>query len=319
MDCRTVHDYLSTYLDHEIPLPIRVALDQHFESCPQCRHDLAQLHMMTAWVCDFPRIEPSSMFLQHVCERVERLPHRPRLSSFWRLAGALPLQAAATLLVVVSAALVWQMTPHLWRGRMQEVDPPVRIEPRLSHERSATPILDAPPFEPTLEDSLPAPVPLVQAPSRRPRFMAREGFVRFGGDFPAMPQLAGMQAEARGGEVALSPNLILRAADPVQAAQQIWELVPRTGGALLQSQGMVTPAGHASRRPVQLALSIAPDRYQSLLDAIRQLPGTAVTEERMAIIGRELPAGAPGSPWRIEPSQPAKAPLLTMVITILPR
>jgi hypothetical protein len=95
--------------------------------------------------------------------------------------------------------------------------------------------------------------------------------------------------------------------------------VPRTGGALLQSQGMVTPAGRASRGPVRLSLSIAVDRYQALLDAIRQLPGTAVTEERMALIGRELPLGSPGSLWRIEHAQPAKAPLMTLVITILPR
>jgi hypothetical protein len=319
MDCRTVHDYLSTYLDHDVPLQTRLVLDQHFVSCPQCRDELAQLHRMTAWIRDFSLIEPSPMFLQHVCERVERLPHRSWLPLFRRLAGALPLQAAAALIVVVSAALVWQMTPHLWRGPVQESNPPARIEPLISRQRSVTPILDAQPFEPTLEESFPTPAPLVQAPPKRPGFMVREEFVRFGRELPAMPLLSSMQAEGQVGEVSLFPSLTLRAADPVQAAQQIWELVPRTGGELLQSQGMVTPAGRASRGPVQLTLSITADRYQTLLDAIRQLSGTAVAEERMAIIGRELPLGSPGSLWRIGHAQPAKATLMTLVITILPR
>jgi hypothetical protein len=319
MDCRTVHDQLSTYLDHDVPLQTRLLLDQHFEACPQCRHELAQLHTMTTWVRDFPLIEPSSRFLQDVRERVARVPTRSPLPFFRRLAGAFPLQAAAALVVVVSAVVVWQMTPHLWRGQVQEVEPPARSEPWFSRERSVTPILDAPTFEPMLEESFPTPAPLVQAPLRRPGFMAREEFVRFWRELPPMPLPTGMQAEGRVGEVSLFPSLTLRAADPVQTAQQIWELVPRTGGALLQSQGMVTPAGRASRGPVRLSLSIAVDRYEALLDAIRQLPGTAVTEERMAIIGRELPLGSPGSLWRIEHAQPAKAPLMTLVITILPR
>jgi hypothetical protein len=319
MDCRTVRDHLSTYLDHDVPLQMRAALDQHVEACPACRNELAQLHMMTAWVHDFPRMAPSPMFLQQVCERVERMPHRIRLPFFRRLAAALPLQAVAALVVVVSAVLVWQMTPFLWPERGQEMESPVPIEPWTSREGSATPMLDALPFEPMLEEPFPAPVPLVQAPPQRPGFIAQEEFVRVGREMPAMPLLAGLQAEGWGSEVSLFPSFTLRAADPVLAAQQIWELVPRTGGALLQSQGMVTPAGRASRGPVQLTLSITADRYQALLNAIRQLPGAAVTEERMAIIGREPRWGSLGPVWRIEPTQAARTPPMTLVITVLPR
>jgi hypothetical protein len=112
---------------------------------------------------------------------------------------------------------------------------------------------------------------------------------------------------------------MLRAADPVQAVQQIWELVPSTGGELLQSQGMVTPADRTLQGVVRLTLSIAADHYPALLDAIRQLPNTMIAEERMAIIGRELPLGSPGSLQRIEHSHAAKTPQMTLVITILRR
>jgi hypothetical protein len=317
MDCRTVYDHLSTYLDHDLPLQMRVLFDHHLAACPQCRHELAQLHTVTAWVRDFPRIDPSPVFLQQVRERVGRLPHRSRLPWFRRLAGTLPVQAAAALVVVVSAALIWQMMPSLRHG--QEAEPPARTAPWISHERSLTPILDAPSFEPTPEEPFPAPPPLVQLPLRRPGFMAREGFVRFGSDASPMPMPTGMPAEERVGEVSRVPSLTLRADDPVQAAQQIWELVPRTGGALLQSQGMITPAGRTSRGPVKVALSIAADRYQTLIDAIRQVPGSTVTEERMAIISRELSPGSTASLWRIEHAHVTKAPPTTLVITILPR
>jgi hypothetical protein len=319
MDCQTVHEHLSTYLDHDAPLHTRLVLDQHLASCPQCCRELTQLRTMTAWVGDFPLMEPSPRFLQHVCERVERLPHRSWPPFFRRLFAALPLQAAAALAVVVSAALVWQMTPSLWREEVVEVEPPAAIEPRMSHERGVSPILEVPPFEPTLEESYPAPMPLVQGSPRWPGLEPREAFVRVGHEPPPMPLLAGIPTPGRASEVSFFPSLTLRAADPIQAAQQIWELVPTTGGELLQSQGMVTPADRTSHGLVRLTLAITADRYQALLDAIRQLPGTVVTEERMAIIGREVPLGSPVSLRRIAQAQPAKATLMTLVITILPR
>ena len=319
MDCRTVHDHLSIYLDHAVPLQTRLVLDQHLESCPTCGHEFARLHTITAWVRDFPLIEPSPMFLQHIRDQVECLPHRSKLSFFRRLAGAFPLQVAAAMVVVVSAALVWRMMPHMQQGQVGEVHPPAHSEPWLSRERSVVPMLDIPAFEPAIEESLPTPAPLVQASPRWAGFMAQEEVIRVGREYPAMPRFTGMPVGGRSGEVTFFPSLTLRAADPVQAAQQIWELVPRTGGELLQSQGMITPADQTSRGVVRLTFSITADRYQTFLDAIRQLAGTTVTEERMAIIGRELPQASSGLLWRIEPAQVAKTPQMTVVMTIVRR
>jgi hypothetical protein len=128
-----------------------------------------------------------------------------------------------------------------------------------------------------------------------------------------------MLTEGRVAEVSLSPNLTLQADDPVQAAQQIWELVPRTGGALLQSQGMVTPAGRRVRGPVRLTLSISADHYQTFLDAIHQVPGSSVSEERLAVVGREPSPGSTASLWHIEHSPVTRTPQTLLVITVLPR
>ncbi len=319
MNCRTVQDYLSSYFDHDVPRQTRLVLDQHLVSCPKCCHELAQLHTLTAWVRDFPLIEPSPMFLQQVCQQVERLPQRSKLPFFRRLAGALPLQLVAAMVVVVSAALVWQMRPHVRQGQVQESYPPAHSEPWLSHERSMAPVLDAPPIEPAFEESLPIPAPLVQAAPRWAGLMLHEEVVRVGREFPGMPRLTGMPAGGGTGEVTFFPSLTLRAADPAQATQQIWELVPRTGGELLQSQGMVTPADRTSRGIVRLTVSIKADHYPMFLETIRQLSGITVTEERMAIIGRELPQASAGALWRVGHSQVAKTPQLILVMTILRR
>jgi hypothetical protein len=320
MDCRTVHDQLSTYLDHDLPPQTRVLLDRHFDACPPCRTALTQLRTITAWVGELPQITPSSAFLQQVRARVEHLPQPSRPGLFRRLAGSTPLQAAAALMVAVSAALVWQMTPYLWQESRQEMtDSHSDSDPWISHERSLTPVLDVPPFEPGLEESFPAPAPLVLMPPRQPWLTAREELVRVGHEPPFVPTRVDLPAGGRSAEMTVFPSLILRAEDPVQTAQQIWELVPGTGGALLQSQGMITPAGQAGHGPVRLTLAIAVNRYQSLIEAIRRLPGTTLAEERMAIIGRELWSGGTTSLRRVEHSQTATLPTMTLVITIAPR
>jgi len=182
-----------------------------------------------------------------------------------------------------------------------------------------TPVLDVPPFEAPFEESFPIPVPLVQRPSGRPGLVAQDEFVRYARELPALPQFTGMPAEGRGGPVTLFPSLTLRAADPVQTAQQIWELVPRTGGELLQSQGMITPTDRTLRGTVRLTLSIATNHYQALLDTIRQLPDTILTEERIAIISGEGVPGSSGSLRYVEHASATKSPQLTLVITILRR
>jgi hypothetical protein len=67
---------------------------------------------------------------------------------------------------------------------------------------------------------------------------------------------------------------------------------------------------------VVLTLSITADRYQTLLEAIRRLSGITVTEERMAIIDRELPLPSSGALRRVEHSHGAHTPQMTLVVTI---
>jgi putative zinc finger protein len=315
MDCRIVQDYLSTYLDHAVPLQMRLALEQHFDSCPQCCTELAHLEMTTILVRDLPRLQPSPRFLQQVQERVEHLAQRSRQSLFRRLVGAVPLQIAAAMALVVSAAIVWQSTPQLWRGRTAEVVPTSRMVPWSVHQYSGAPLPDPLPFEPPFEEPHPSLAPLVQAQPQRGWGEAREEFVRFGHEPVTGPLLGSRRGHSWSGLMTPSPSLILRATDPLQTAQQIWELVPSTGGELLQSQGLITPADHSSWGAVKLTLAIPANRYPALLEAIHRLPGTSVGEERMAALTGE----APGSLWYVEPTQDTDTRQMTLIIAIVRR
>jgi hypothetical protein len=319
MDCQTVQHHLSAYLDHDVPLFTRRLLDGHFARCAQCRCELTQFQTMGAWVRSYPTVEPSSLFLQQVCERVERLPERAPAPFFRRLVGAIPLQAAAALMVAVSAALLWQVTPALWSRQEAQRPMPIRSEPWMSQDNAPTPLMTPPPFDPPLEESFPMPAPLVQGPTRRPLFTSYGESGRMAREADMMPTMAWLPTEARVGEVSLSPSVILRAADPVQTAQQLWEMVPRMEGSLLRFQGMVNSAGHASRGPVRMTLTLGADRYQGLLEAIRQLPGTQVTEERVTFISHEPRPAPGGSLWRLNDPQPSLTSQMTLVLTILPR
>ena len=318
MDCQTVQHHLSAYLDHDVPPITRHGLDEHFARCPQCQCELTHLQTMATWVRSFPTVEPSSTFLQQVCQRVEHLPNNPPTSLFRRLVGAIPLQAAAALVVAVSATLLWQMTSSLWHQREPQRPAPW-IEPWRSPDSAPTPLLAPPPFDPSLDEPLQPPAPLVQVSPRPSIFTRYEEPGRLGREVAVMPMVAWSPAEARVSEVSFPASVVLRAADPVQAVQQVWDIVPRMGGVLLQSQGMVTSAGRASRGSVEVTLSVAAERYQALLEALRQLSGTQVIEERMPSASREQRPASRGSLWRLDYAQTSMTPQTTLVITVQPR
>jgi hypothetical protein len=219
--------------------------------------------------------------------------------------------------LVVSTVVLWQITPDVWQR--QQTHPPMQIEPWKLQDSTMVPLGDAPSVEPFFEEPPPMPAPLVQAPLRQPVWTSREEPSRIMREVSSIPRLASLPAEGRVGEFALFPSFVLRAADPVQTAQHVWEIIPRLGGALLQAQGMATPTDQTTRGPVKVTFSLAATRYQAFLDAIRQLPDTAVVEERMAFIGRELSPGSAGTFRRLEYAPAATTPQMTMVITILPR
>ncbi|MBI3327329.1 MAG: zf-HC2 domain-containing protein [Nitrospinae bacterium] len=319
MDCQTAHDHLSAYLDHAVPAPTREVLAHHLGVCPQCRRELTQLQTVTAWVRDLPSIEPSPTFLHGVRERIEQMPWRSASRLFRRLSGLLPLQMAAAVMLAVSAVLLFRVTLPVGPQQTGQLESPTRIPPQTSRDSTLAPPFEIPAFEPMREELAPAPVPLVQAPATRPVFTLREEPLQAMREQPGMSFVVRMQSERRSGEATALPGVILRAGDPIQAAQQVSEIVTRVGGALLESWGTTARVGRVSRGGVHVTLSLAADRYQSLIDALRQLPDATVAEERPTLLGRDQWQGSSPSTLRPEHARGIPIPQSTLVITILPR
>jgi len=319
MDCQTAHNHLSAYLDHAIPAPTREVLDHHLGACTRCRRELSQLQTMMAWVHDLPSIEPSPTFLQGVRERVAHMPRRSTSRFFRRLSGLLPLQMAAGVMLAVSAVLLLRVTFNVRPQPTGQLESPMRIPPQTSRDSTLAPPFEIPAFEPMREEIAPAPVPLVQAPATRPVFTSREEPFQARREPPGMSIAVRMPSERWSGEATGVPSVILRAADPIQAAQQVSEIVPRVGGALLEAWGTAVRTGRVSRGAVHVTLSLAPDRYQSLIDAIRQLPDTTVAEEHLTVPSPEPGEGPSPFTFRPEPLRGLPSPRSTLTITILPR
>ena len=58
MSCEEIRQTLSLYIDDEVSLPARVAIDQHLDRCPVCRADLAELRGLTRSLSLMRRPEP---------------------------------------------------------------------------------------------------------------------------------------------------------------------------------------------------------------------------------------------------------------------
>ncbi len=313
MDCRTAHSHLSAYLDRALPVPMRERLDTHLGVCLPCRRELAQLQTVISWVRDLPAVEPSPVFLQKLCERVEDIPRRFALRFFRRLSGALPLQVAAAVVLAVSTVVLLRMVPQIGQQQTQSNEPSPRVAPQISRGRNVAPAAEGPPFDHMPQELGPALIPLVQVPAARPALTWREEPRQSTRGRPGLSFLSIPRGEAEISE------LTLRATDPLQAAQHMAEALRRVGGAPLEPQRIAPPMGSAVQGPLKVTISLPAEHYQPLLEAIRQLPGTIVAEERILRVGRELWQGMGSSPWRAEYPQETAVPQFTLVITILPR
>lgn len=96
-------DRLSDYLDDELELAERSALEQHLATCEACRDTLAALQRVIARASQLPPLVPTSDLWPGIEQRVcaIRPVRRTVTFSFGQLA------AAAILLVAVSAGLAW--------------------------------------------------------------------------------------------------------------------------------------------------------------------------------------------------------------------
>ena len=154
MTCHDAREQLSALLDDPFAASEREAVEAHLATCSECRRELARLRGTVTLLGRLPPVHAPAGFVDRVMAESFRSSWRHRLlqAVFLPLRVKLPLEAAALVLVGVSALYVYQHTPEIQQ-----------LTPQVPGESSPAPHL-APGTRPTF----PASGPPVSATAGRP-------------------------------------------------------------------------------------------------------------------------------------------------------
>lgn len=81
MNCAQLETLLSDYLEGELKKPVQSALDEHLESCAQCRLLVDELRCIQADFKAFPELDPPPGLVEAVLRRTSGIPDK---RSLWR-------------------------------------------------------------------------------------------------------------------------------------------------------------------------------------------------------------------------------------------
>lgn len=104
MKCNEVQEYLSAWLDGEVPEGLRQPLAEHLAGCPACRAELAVLEGLDAALAELEVPVPPGL-----ADRVRR--RLPRPASSWRQSVA--LAACLALGIFLGSSLSGTLYPGL--------------------------------------------------------------------------------------------------------------------------------------------------------------------------------------------------------------
>ncbi len=115
MTCHDARTQLSALLDDALSAPEHRALEAHLAECAECRRELEELRGTVTLLGRLPPVHAPAGFVDRVMGEAYRPPWPRRLldALFRPLRVKLPLEAAAVLLVGVSALYVYQHAPEV--------------------------------------------------------------------------------------------------------------------------------------------------------------------------------------------------------------
>ncbi|HEX2500074.1 MAG TPA: anti-sigma factor [Methylomirabilota bacterium] len=137
MTCQDARELLSALLDEALPASERQELDGHLAGCAECRRELDGLRETVALLGGVPSVHAPAGFVDRVMAEAYRPSWARRaLDALFRpLRVKLPLEAAAVLLVGVSALYIYQRSPEvreLARQESRESSPAPAVTPSAS-------------------------------------------------------------------------------------------------------------------------------------------------------------------------------------------
>jgi hypothetical protein len=150
MDCRSIQEKLSFYIDDTLPPQERMAVDEHLRSCRECAADLEELKKTLRHVKSLEEVEPPAWMTQKIMARV-RAEAKPKKALFQRLFYPLyiklPVGAIATIAIVLTTLYVFRTIEpeiRLAKAPTEEAAPQVPEKEQQAPKRDMKPDKIAP-------------------------------------------------------------------------------------------------------------------------------------------------------------------------------
>ena len=131
MTCHDARESFSALVDEALAPEERAALDAHLYGCADCRRELERFRRTVALL---PGVEPARApagFVDRVLAATRPTPWYRRLARrlFVPLPVKLPIEAAAVVLIALSAVYVYQRSPEVQQAARLEAPPPAPPQP----------------------------------------------------------------------------------------------------------------------------------------------------------------------------------------------
>lgn len=104
MNCKSVQNILSAYLDAELSGNEMLRVQKHLESCECCRQEETELLMLKDFLTSTPAVEPPSDFEERLCSAIfaPKKTETARWMESWSFVSGVALITAATTLLVIN-------------------------------------------------------------------------------------------------------------------------------------------------------------------------------------------------------------------------
>jgi len=111
MDCREAKQILPQHIEDNSPPGQKALIEEHLQSCKQCRLYAAELRKTLETLQGLEEVEPPAWLTNRVMQKIrEEAPSRKRWIErlFFPLHIKLPIEAIATLLITVAAIIIYR-------------------------------------------------------------------------------------------------------------------------------------------------------------------------------------------------------------------
>lgn len=166
MECNRVREELTDYIDGKLPKEEADAIRAHIYSCQECSGAYSDLQKTVQYIKGLEQVDPPAWLTQQVMAKVREESEKKGLweKVFYPLHIKLPLEAAATLLIALTALYVFKSTDQemkvaevmpgeVRQERLQKEETLPRKEPRSAEKK------DRPAFREKTDTELPGATP----------------------------------------------------------------------------------------------------------------------------------------------------------------